>query len=80
MEAIEHNWNIISQVVDHHEDTLINIYNSYKDNEVNEQQLSDMITEFVLENAEEFNGLLRRDFNYQIENFVVKLCKSIKIK
>ena len=80
MEAIEHNWNIISQVVDHHEDTLINIYNSYKDNEVNEQQLSDMITEFVLENAEEFNGLLRRDFNYQIENFVVELCKSIKNK
>lgn len=80
IEAIEHNWNIISQVVDRHEDTLINIYNSYKDNEVNVQQISDMITEFVFENAEEFNGLLRRDFNYQIENFVVELCKSIKNK
>lgn len=80
MEAIEHNWDIISQVVDYHEDRLISIYNSYKDNKVNAQQLSDIITEFVLENAEEFNGLLRRDFNYQIENFVVELCKSIKNK
>lgn len=80
MEAIEHNWNIISQVVDHHEETLINIYSSYRNDQVNAQQLSDMITEFVLENAEEFNGLLRRDFNYQIENFVVELCKSIKNK
>lgn len=80
IEAIEHNWNVISQVVDHHKDILINIYNSFRNNEINVQRLSDIITEFVLANAEEFNGLLRRDFNYQIENFVVELCKSIKNK
>lgn len=80
MEAIEHNWNIISQVVDHHENVLIDIYSLYRNDEINEQRLSDMITEFVLANAEEFNGLLRRNFNYQIENFVVELCKSIKNK
>lgn len=80
IEAIEHNWNVISQVVDHHEEALIDIYNSYRNNEINEQRLSDVVTEFVLANAEEFNGLLRGDFNYEIENFVVELCKSIKNK
>lgn len=77
MEAIEHNWNIISQVVDRHKETLINIYNSYRNDEINVQRLGDAITEFVIANSEEFNGLLRHDFNYQIENFVVELRKSI---
>lgn len=80
MEAIEHNWNIISQVVDRHKETLINIYNSYRNDEINVQRLGDAITEFVIANSEEFNGLLRHDFNYQIENFVVELRKSIKNK
>lgn len=80
MEAIEHNWNIISEVVDRHKDILIDIYNSYKCGKCNKLKLSDKITEFVLENADEFNGLLTTDFNFKIEEFVVELCKSIKNK
>ena len=33
-----------------------------------------------MSNAEEFNGLLTTNFNYQIENFVYELCKSLKNK
>lgn len=51
----------------------------YKNGNLNKQQLGDKITEFVLANAEEFNGLLTTNFNYQIEEFVYELCKSIKI-
>lgn len=80
MEAIEHNWNVISQVVDRNQERLINIYRSYGNDHIDLQRLSDTITEFVLGNVEEFNGLLRQDFNYDIENFVVELCKSIKNK
>ena len=80
LNAIEYNWNIISKVVDHHEKTLTNIYYMYKNDEINKQQLGDKITEFVLSNAEEFNGLLTTNFNYQIENFVYELCKSLKNK
>ena len=78
--AIEYNWNIISKVVDHHEKTLSDIYYMYKKGKLNRQQLGDKITEFVLANTEEFNGLLTTNFNYQIEEFVYELCKSIKNK
>ena len=80
LEAIEYNWNIISKVVDHHEKKLVDIYFDYKAGTLNKQQLGDKITEFVLTNTEEFNGLLTTNFNYQIENFVLELCKSIKNK
>lgn len=80
LNAIEYNWNIISEVVDHHEKTIVDIYFLYKEGGLNEQQLGDKIAEFVLANAEEFNGLLTTNFNYQIEEFVFELCKSIKNK
>ena len=77
LNAIEY---IISKVVDHHEKKIIDIYYKYKGGQLNKQQLGDKITEFVLANAEEFNGLLTTNFNYQIEEFVFELCKSIKNK
>lgn len=80
LKAFDHNWKIISNVVDNHSKLLIKLYNSYKSNQINEQQLSDEITQFVLTNTDEFNGLLTRNFNYQIENFVNELFKSIKNK
>lgn len=80
LNAIEYNWNVISQVVDHHETALIGIYEAYKLGSLNEKQLGDKITEFVLANAEEFKDLLTTNFNYEIEEFLVELCKSIKNK
>lgn len=80
LNAIEYNWNIISKVVDHHEKTIVDIYYKYKKGKLSKQQLGDKITEFVIENAEEFNGLLTTSFNYEIEEFVFELCKSIKNK
>ncbi len=80
LNAIEYNWNVISQVVDHHETTLRGIYEAYKRGSLNEKQLGDKITEFVLANAEEFKDLLTTNFNYEIEEFLVELCKSIKNK
>lgn len=80
MYAINHNWDIISNVVDNHSNTLVNIYNLYKSNSLNEKELGDEISQFVYRNTEEFNGLLRRDFNYEIENFVLELNKSIRNK
>lgn len=80
LQAINYNWKIISLVVDNHVDELINIYSSYKNSQLTEIQLADEITQFVLANAEEFNGLFKRDFNYAIELFILELIKSIKNK
>ena len=35
LNAIEYNWNIISKVVDHHENTIVDIYYMYKKGELN---------------------------------------------
>lgn len=80
MEAIEHSWNLIRQVVSHHEDNLIHIYHAYCNNEIHVQQLSDMITGFAMEHVEELHGLLGRDLNCRMDNFVMELCRSIKNK
>lgn len=80
LKSFDHNWKIISNVVDNHSDFLIEVYQSYNNDIYNEKELSDVITEFVIENSDEFNGLLNRSFNIQIENFVNELIKSIKNK
>lgn len=80
LEAIEYNWNKISDIVDRHGERLTSIYQLYKEDGLNKQQLGDEITQFVLENAQELNNLLTRKFNYEIENFVVELCRSMKSK
>lgn len=80
LKAFDHNWKVISKVVDNHSVFLTDLYNAYKKDKLTEQQLSDEISQFVLSNAEEFNGLLTRSFNYHIDNFVKELLKSIKNK
>ena len=80
LEAIEYNWQIISNIVDFHKEELIKLYKNYKNNFLNEQQLSEEITQFVLSNKDEFNGLLDRSFNYQIDNFINELFRNIKNK
>ena len=80
LNAINHNWIIMEQIIKNHTEELVNIYIEYKNNHMNVTQLNDAISEFVFRNAEEFNGLLNRSFNIAIENFVIELNKSLKNK
>lgn len=80
LNAIEYNWNIISKVIDRHQKAISDIYYEYKDDRLDKRQLEKRIAEFVNGNAEEFNGLLATEFNYDAEGFILELCKSIKNK
>ena len=80
LEQIEHNWQIISDVVINHSEEISNIYCFYKKGIIEKQKLYDEISAFVLHNADEFNGLLSTDFNVGIQNFVNELIKSFKNK
>lgn len=80
LEQIEHNWQIISQVVLNHITEITNIYSAYKCKKINKQKLFDEISAFVLHNADEFNGLFSTNFNVGICNFVNELVKSFKNK
>ena len=80
LNAIEHNWSIVSDIVDHHKNQLINYYNRFVEDDLSVEKLGDLITSFVIKNSDEFNGLLNPDFNYEIESFFNELCKSIQNK
>ena len=80
LNAIEYNWNVITKLVDKHEKAMIDIYSIYKDGRINKQQLGDKITEFVIANSDEFSDLLTTNFNYEIDEFINGLCKSLKNK
>ena len=76
IEGINDNWSNISQLTEKHSQTLLSIYNQYRSNKIDKQQLSDMTTEFVCSHAGEFNDLLKSNFNIALENFVIELIKS----
>lgn len=78
--AINHNWQIIENVVLNHSKEIYQMYHRYKYNVIEKLKLYDEISAFVLHNANEFNGLLSPDFNVGIQNFVNELIKSFKNK
>ena len=80
IKAINHNWQVVEDIVLNHSDEISNIYYQYKKEYISKQKLHDMISSFVLHNANEFNGLLSPDFNVGIQNFINELVKSFKNK
>ena len=80
LNAIDENWRVLEQVVRNHTEELVGIYYEYKNGKRNRTQLDDSISEFLLHNTEQFNGLLHTSFNIAIENFVMEMNKSLKNK
>ena len=77
---IEHNWTILEDFISKHTEYLVETYFSFKNKMITDVEMSDDITEFIIQNADEFNGLLNRSFNIVIDNFVSELMKSLKNK
>lgn len=80
VEQIDHNWQIIEQIVENHSAEIYNFYYEYKSSNGSKQSLYDNISSFVLHNTNEFNGLLSTNFNVGIQNFVNELIKSFQNK
>ena len=77
---IDHNWQLVSNVVTDHAGEIRTIYDAYCCDTSNIQLLRDSVSAFVLRNAEEFNGLLSTDFNVGIQNFVSELIRNFSGK
>lgn len=77
---IDHNWIIAGEIIQNHMEELVAIYLDYKNDRINKTRLCDAISEFVLRNTEEFNGLPEHCFNIDIDNFAMELNKSFKNK
>lgn len=81
-EEIIHNWDLLTFVTEKNADFFIKTYKSFSENQITETKLKDILFEFILKNAEQFNGMFSTIFNFNIENFIkeikVNLVRKIK--
>ena len=81
-EEIIHNWDLLTFVTEKNADFFIKTYKSFSENKITETKLKDILFEFILKNAEQFNGMFSTIFNFNIENFIkeikVNLVRKIK--
>lgn len=77
LSAIDHNWFVIDSIMCNHGNDLMNIYLNYRNKPTNQSILHAEISAFIIDNADEFNGLLTPTFIVAIDDFVGVLIKSI---
>jgi len=81
-EEIIHNWDLLTFVTEKNAEYFIKTYKSFSENNITETKLKDILFEFILKNAEQFNGMFSTIFNFNIENFIkeikVNLVRKIK--
>ena len=81
-EEIIHNWDLLTYVREKNANFFIKTYKNFSEDQINETKLKDILFEFILKNAEQFNGMFSTLFNFNIENFIkeikVNLIRKIK--
>ncbi|MFV0552986.1 MAG: DNA adenine methylase [Anaerorhabdus sp.] len=80
LKDFDHNWNVMTAVIENHNEELIQLYFNYKKENLSKLELKNEVEKFVKQNEIEFNGMLQPCFNVKIENFVEELNKSISNK
>lgn len=74
-EEIIHNWDLLTKVIQDNSTFFISTYKKYSQDKIDDTKLKDILFEFILKNADQFNGMFTVIFNFNIENFI----KEIKI-
>ncbi len=75
LDEIIHNWDLLTLVVKKNDVFFVETYKKYSSNKIEETKLKDILFEFILKHADQFNGMFSSMFNFNIENFI----KEIKI-
>ena len=75
LDEIIHNWDLLTLVAKKNDIFFIETYKKYSNNKIEETKLKDILFEFILKHADQFNGMFSSMFNFNIENFI----KEIKI-
>ena len=77
---INKNWQLLEQIVEKNSAQLANIYQNASPLTVPLLQIKDWVTEFVLQNVDDFNGILSTAFNLDLENFLHELNRNLTNK
>lgn len=82
IKEIIHNWDVLTSVLQKNEIFFVALYKQYSNSEINDTELKDILFEFILKHADEFNGMFSVIFNFNIENFIreikINLIRKIK--
>ncbi len=74
---IIYNWTLLEKIVNKNVSFFIKLYLKFSNNEINEVELKNQITDFVIKHSIEFNGMLEINFNVSINNFLKEINKNI---
>lgn len=77
LDEVIHNWNILADIVKNHNIFFIDLYKKYSNNQIEENELKDIICEFILKHTLEFNWMFEITFNHEIENFIRELNRNL---
>lgn len=77
LNEIAHNWNLLEKVTYDNKNYFIRLYKQYSADKIVFSTLSNSIYEFVLKNAEQFNGMFSTVFNFNIQNFLKEINRNL---
>ncbi|MDY4787990.1 MAG: DNA adenine methylase [Bacilli bacterium] len=82
LNQLNHNWELLSEIVKSNGEELLEFYYNYKKGTNNLVQLRDSINNFIFNHHNNFNGMLNDDFNIQIDDFYLEIVNALirKIK
>ncbi len=82
LNQLNHNWELLSVIVNNNGNELLNFYYNYKNGISNLVQLRDSINNFIFNHHNDFNGMLNDDFNIRIDDFYLEIINALirKIK
>ena len=82
LDEIINNLNLLSNVIEKKSTFFIHIYKKYSQDKIDDNELKNILFEFILTHLEQFNGMFSAMFNFNIENFIkeirINLIRKIK--
>ncbi|MCB9001003.1 MAG: DNA adenine methylase [Bacteroidales bacterium] len=73
VEKIIHNWERLTTVTENNSSFFIETYKNFSQNRIDETKLKDILFEFIIKHAEQFNGMFSSIFNFNIDNFLKEI-------
>lgn len=76
LNQLNHNWELLSEIVKNNGNELLNFYYNFKNGITNLVQLRDSINNFIFIHHNDFNGMLNDYFNIQIDDFYLEIVRA----
>lgn len=80
VEEMMHNWNLLENIITDNKSIFIKTYKEFSKNEIDEDEVKNWVTSFVLKHSKDFNGMFDINFNVNIENFLKEIRRNINSK